>query len=600
MVAIPTTQNALRFLVGDAQGNPFRQTRAWISPAEDVASGWRLSLDKPDGWSVPIEDLKHWALLQFGGVRTMATAPTAPPEAPLITFARDEVVSEYLRAIVRSMPEDVRDRASENYWVLMPAIADPERRGEYERAIEAALPDARVLLEPEMVLEYFRLVRRELRLKKGTSNFYLVVDAGAATTNLTFVLTRKDKTVSATSTARDRSVLQARYAVAPGLGGQWVDQAIGKRLGWWSNHPGSIRGQQAALADIEQAKIRVATTGQVEAMRSNGGPAVALTQQILSDVADEYWVGLLPVFQDLAARLYDGVQQGERGEYFRRVFAEGGISSPSDIHKAINGIVLAGGTSLLPGFRRALQKHIFKGARLPTIHRVGADYPVVAAVGAMAHVLETRHRPRRLHVRTDVDHKDSLASAVFEATPLANVYWTWRRSRSEPVETSLVFDRYSEFAQNGGVVEISDPPDFGAGTKLYSRLTSTIKAETVEQARTQRAGLVVVADPVRAFVRYDPDRQVVSIESTCLKGIQNLRYDLSHRRSVPPAAPVHAAPVDEMASGSSIWTEGANDVVIDLGMSKTIALTARAGAFLAPTSGLVGEDPSDGETLAGR
>ncbi|MEZ4403422.1 MAG: AAA family ATPase [Kofleriaceae bacterium] len=576
-------EDALCFLLTDAHGSRFRPSTAWISPAADSASGWRLSLEKPDGLATPVTDLKHWAIVQATESRTIAATAKSAVNGPLIRYARDEAVTEYLRAIVQGLPEDVRTRTSDNYWVLMPAIADVGRRIEYEEAIAAALPDARVLSEPEMVLEYFRLVRRELALKKGKSNIYLVVDAGAATTNLTFVLTRKDKMVSETSTARNRSVLQPRCSVAPGLGGHWVNHEIGKRLGWWSSAPGYLDATQYKdLATIEAAKIAVATTGQPEKMRSLGGTGLSLSQDDLASVADDFWRELFPVYIDLAQSLHEGVQQGERGKYFRTMFDAAGIASATDIYKLISGIVLAGGTSLLPGFCGAMRRRVFNGGALPTVHRVGADYPYVAAVGALAHVLDTRHRPRRLHVQPHSDRDESLANAKLNAAPLADVSWTWRRGTREHTQSRKIFDRHSTFARSGGTAPVKDPPDYAAGTRFYARLASSARAQPAKQTHAQDS-LWVTSEPVDALVRFDPETQVVSLESSSLRGIEALKYDLSHCKTAPPASP-HAEPPSSWEH--RLWTEGSDDVVIDLGMSKTVAVTARLGFFVPPDSGL--------------
>lgn len=144
-------------------------------------------------------------------------------------FSRDEVLERYARAVVAALPVEHRQGP---HWCLVPSIGDADRRRRYRNALERAIPGVMLLPEPEMLLEYFRLVRRELTLRDRHSSIFLVVDAGASTVNLTFVLTRRDRLVTeAKEGVARKASLRAKRGNASRFAGAWVDEELAKIVG---------------------------------------------------------------------------------------------------------------------------------------------------------------------------------------------------------------------------------------------------------------------------------------------------------------------------------------------------------------------------------
>jgi hypothetical protein len=173
---------------------------------------------------------------------------------------RDEVFREYLRKIFDKLPAEYRQRRK---YALMPSIGDDRTRTRYKDAVEAALPDVTIIPEPEMVAEYFRLLKRTLKLESGANNVILVIDVGASTANMTVVVSRRDQTivdVDTTGAQRDQRI-RALRGDSVGYGGRWVDKQLAQRLG--VSGPGTDEDREARdrfLRAIERAKISASQT----------------------------------------------------------------------------------------------------------------------------------------------------------------------------------------------------------------------------------------------------------------------------------------------------------------------------------------------------
>lgn len=219
----------LRFLFAGDDGEPFRRTQCWIKREPGLAmSDWSLHLTRPRGDVEAVNDLKQWVLVQAQEHRFLDPGGRSGA-TDLRRYSRDVVLEKYLQAVVSQLPAS---KSSGPVWCLIPSIGDIERRKRYRAGIQRALPDARILHEPEMVVEYFRLVRRELTLEDHKSSVFLVIDAGASTCNITFVLTRKDqKVVDASSGVARKGSLRAKRGDAAETAGRWVDAELGNLLG---------------------------------------------------------------------------------------------------------------------------------------------------------------------------------------------------------------------------------------------------------------------------------------------------------------------------------------------------------------------------------
>lgn len=251
------SESAFRFLLqNDAQ--PFRPSRCYIvaDPKVDNRKLWSLELDPPKDapWVYELDDLKDWMLHGSKSVRRIFF-DVKNPRTPFRELERDEVFREYLRKVLEKLPAEYRQRRK---YALMPSIEDEKTRNRYKDAIEAAIPEVTVIPEPEMVAEYFRLIKGTLKLEMGVNNVVLVIDVGASTANMTMVLSRRDQTivgVDATGAQRDLR-LRALRGDSLGRGGRWVDARLADVLGVPEGLLETDRGRGIVLRAIEEAKVR--------------------------------------------------------------------------------------------------------------------------------------------------------------------------------------------------------------------------------------------------------------------------------------------------------------------------------------------------------
>lgn len=575
----------LRFLFTGEDGEPFRRTRCWIKREPGLSmDDWSFHLTRPEGEAVAINDLKQWMLFQsddhrFFDLRTR--------KVDMRRFSREVVLEKYLQAVVR---EAAGPKPTGRVWCLIPSVGDVERRKRYRTAIQRALPGALILHEPEMVVEYFRLVRRELTLEKGKSSVYLVIDAGASTCNITFVLTRKDQKVIDSSTGIERKgSLRAKQGDAADTAGRWVDAELGRLLGLKQQLAAlepAVR--DAVLRAIEEAKLAATHTGRAVIAHAALQGELVVDRGHLDRAAKLLWDRLTPVYRRVAEQFLSDVQRGADGEYFRKRLEAHGVEDASGVQHLIDGVIIAGGTSQLPGFVPEMLAHIFtapesKGVNL---HRVGEDYGIAAATGALAHVLHQHHRPSRLHVEPGTDQPDSLADATFQGTPITDVYLAWKRS-GELEQKLLVLDRDDGFVQTGGERPIVGMPEFKAGMELTARL---LPGDEYSYVGLSPQELQVTKRPGRMSLVWEPGLQEASVKSEEVRGARQLHLpltqlwpELESPMAVKPRPDVH------------LWTGGAPDMVIDLGMSKTVVVSAEAGPFETPyrsSAGALGASPN--------
>lgn len=568
-------RGGLRFFLVGENGEPFRPSRCWVKREPGTSlDDWSLHLERPEGDTVVINDLKQWLLFQTQEYRHFEYDKTTP-QADLRCYRREAVLEKYLRALLGALP------APETHgpvWCLIPSIGDTARRKRYRDAIKRALPGARFLPEPEMVIEYFRLVRRELTLEDHKSSVYLVIDAGASTCNFTFVLTRKDQKVTGahTGVARKGS-LRAKQGEAAEAAGRWVDEELGRLLGvhhdLWALTP-AVRAD--AMRAIEAAKLsatRTRTTAMIEHTALPRG--LAVDRELLKQAAENLWVRLTPTYRAVAEQFLADVQRGADGGYFRERLETHGIKDAGGVQHLIDGVILAGGTSQLPGFKAAMMRHLFDEAAGVKLHTVGDDYSIAAATGALAHVLHQHHRPSRLHAAAGVDSADSLATATFEGTPITDIFLAWKRE-DEQEQKLLVLDRDAPPVGAHDLRPIEGMPAFDVGDKIDARL---IPGDEYSFRGRGLHSLVVTRAPGRMSLDWNAGLLEAKVVSTEVRGTNALHLALA---SLWPD-PLHTPAVTEpQRPGVRLWTDGASDVIIDLGMSKTVMVSADPGPFVTP------------------
>lgn len=572
----------LRFLITGDDGEPFRRTRCWIRREPGLSmDDWSLHLTEPgrsdvvmESDVVEIDDLKRWALFKGEEYRYLGPEGRKRAQASDLRRLHSEVVLEkYLQAVMASLPAT---KQSGPVWCLIPAVGDVARRKRYRTTIQRALPGARILHEPEMVVEYFRLVRRELTLEENKSSIFLVIDAGASTCNMTFVLTRRDqKVIDASTGVARKASLRAKQGDAPGTAGRWVDEELGRLLGLhWQLMALTHSVREDALRAIEAAKLkatRAGTPAMIEHAALEGEHVI--NRDHLVCAAEHLWDRLTPVYLDVAEQFLADVQRGADGKYFRERLEAHGVKDASGVQHLIDGVILAGGTSQLPGFRESMLTHIFSVASDIKLHTVGDDYSIAAATGALAHVLHQHHRPSRLSAAPETDSPNSLASATFHGTPTTDIFLAWRRPGGAEQKVQ-VLDRDDDFVQTGGSRPVEGLPAFDAGEEIQARLLPDVEYSFIGLSPQD---LLITAAPGRMSLVWNTDLQEASVKSDQVRGSRALHLALSNL-CPEPGVPIPVKPQPE----ARLWTDGASDVIIDLGMSKTVVVSAEPGPFITP------------------
>ena len=568
--------SGLRFLISSEGDTTSRPTVCWLKREPGLAlDAWSLHLTPPGGDATVVEDIKQWAL--FGEDDYRFLDPTGSSAAgDLRRYGRYDVLTKYLRAVCDSLPAE----ALTNPWCLMPAVADSARRKAYTAAIHGALPNAKILHEPEMVLEYFRLVRREVTLESGRHGIFLIIDAGASTTNFTVVISNIDDTVTTAETARARpKSLDAKIGNAPKYAGKWIDTELANLLGW-STHLRALprASREGVLSAIEDAKVRASASGTSAGIAHPHAPAHAeVTGEALRAAARSLWARLQPTYLEVVERFLADIRKGKHGRPILARLSEMGVDDAAGVHRAIDAVFLAGGTSQLPGFQQAMLAAIFPDQPGVSIYAVGSAYKTAAAVGALAHIVDQTYTPSRLHVKKGVDAPDSLAVATFNGTPSTDIVWAWRRG-DDPEEKLILIERTDDLLVDGGERDVVDVPNFDLGTALRARL---IPGDELSRVGLGMRALTVTGAPVTAKVLVSKTVREVRLQSPELSGTHGLVLDLNQRRSIPPK------PARKRDPRVRLWSDGAPDVVIDLGMSKTVVVKAEEGPFeldVAPAS----------------
>lgn len=392
------TETAFKFLL-QKDSQPFRPSTCFIVADPKVMDRkiWMLELDRPKDaeWVFQIDDIKDWMLHGRETVRKMYY-DTSNPLTPFRELDRDEVFREYLRKILDKLPAEYRQRRK---YALMPSISDDRTRIRYKDAVEAALPDVTIIPEPEMVAEYFRLLKRTLKLEDGANNVILVIDVGASTADMTLVVSRRDQSivdVDTRGTQRDQRIRALRGDSAP-YAGRWVDEQLAHALG--TPEPQTDKDRETRdriLRAIERAKVIASQTRRDAPVElSRGDAPMVVTHETLQSISKTLAESLRPLFQKLCGRLYDNntnTEDARRKSEAR--FHEREVSGPGAAHRLIDFILLAGGTSLLPGFEEAMLSAFFPDGRRPTVLHVGTSFAIAAAAGGLAHRLHNYAPPR--------------------------------------------------------------------------------------------------------------------------------------------------------------------------------------------------------------
>ena len=565
------SETAFRFLL-QYDRQPFLPSRCYITadPKVEDRRQWSLQLDPPVDapWVYRLDDVKDWMLHDRKAVRRIFF-DTKNPRTPFRELERDEVFRAYLRKILERLPAEYMQRRK---YALMPSIGDDKTRTRYMDAIEAAIPGTTVLPEPEMVVEFFRLVKRTLKLETGLNNVLLVVDVGASTANMSLVLSRRDGTildVDATGAQRDLRV-RALRGDSGSNAGRWVDSRLVNILGVADYLLEKDRDR--VLRTIEQAKVQSSQTGaavQVE-LPSSGDPLI-ITHDTLVSVSYEIWQELKPIFEKLCERLY--VNQTSTDNAKRKSEArlrERRVNAAEDAHRLVDTILLAGGTSLLPGFQDAMMATLFPDGHRPTVLRVGSSFAIAAAAGGLAHILHNYDPPR-------VREPDGKGGSVFKAPLESTLPYPVLLGIKQPGERErkvTVLDPNEPFIDDGGQRPIQDTPPLAAGSQPRMRLIPGGTAGVSARQGRQFRAMNIRQSPGKMSIEWDPAKQKAFVYSDQIEGTGTLWIDANTLRKRQESA---LDPFDGPLQPGALAVDAAEDVVLDLGMSKIVALTADRG-----------------------
>ncbi|WP_181893074.1 AAA family ATPase [Falsiruegeria mediterranea] len=551
---------SFRFLVC-SDNRPYRPSRCFVvaDPKIDDRKQWELQLEPPDedAWSYEISDIKDWML--HGKPKRQIIFDRSNPKTPFRDLVREEVFREYLRKILNRIPVEHQPRRK---YALMPSIADENSRTRYKSAIEAVIPDVVVLPEPEMVAEYFRLVKQNLQLEAGENNILLVVDIGAATANMTIIVSRRDRKIldlDAKGAQRDLR-LRALRGDSDDRAGRWVDTRLLEML--------DLTESPTKLHEVEQAKVQASSTGE-KAVVSQASKAI--DRSVLKTISTELWMELRPLFERLCERLYENQVSSDdarqKSETRRR---EREVNTASDAHRLIDTILLAGGTSQLPGFEEAMFETLFPDGKRPSVLQVGSAFSIAAAAGGLAHILH-RYEPSRIREAAGSD--SALFVAELEST-LPHALILGIKKKGEQEQSVTVLDPDDPFVDDGGQRIIRDIPPLSQGSEPKTRLVPAPSAGIQARRGKKFLPTSVNCSPAEFALSWDPNTEKAQITSECASQLGHLWFDAGRLRKREEAS---SDPFNEPMPPGALAVDAAEDIILDIGMSKIVAVTAERG-----------------------
>jgi energy-coupling factor transporter ATP-binding protein EcfA2 len=558
-------ETAFHFLL-QHDDQPFYPSRCFIVADPNVNDRrlWTLELDPPEDaeWVYRVDDMKDW-MLHGPPIRQIIFDRTNP-RTPYRDLERDVVFRAYLRKVLEKLPLEYQSRRK---YGLMPSIADETTRTRYKNAVEAAIPGITVVPEPEMVAEYFRLVKRNLELEQGKNNVLLVIDVGASTANMTFILSRRDSTivdVDTTGAQRDLR-LRALRGDSVGHAGRWVDMRLAEILG------ADILDD--TLRAIEKAKVQTSSSGAATSFTATGTSEkkLVLKPETLASLSGELWSELRPLFDRLCERLYDNQtsSEGAKRKNEQRL-RKLGVNGPGDAYRLIDTVLLAGGTSLLPGFLESMMATLFPEGQPPKILRVGGAFAIAAAAGGLAHILHNYDPPR---LREPKSSDGRTFGATLEST-LPYPLVLGLKLAGEREEQITVLDLNDPFADDGGIRQIEGLPALAKGSQPKLRLVpGTTAGGSARQGHLFKP-VRVRQSPGKMNFEWDAASERARIHSEQIENIGHLWIEANRFRKRHEAA---LDPFEDPLEDSHLAVDSAEDLILDFGMSKIVAITAERG-----------------------
>jgi DNA polymerase III delta prime subunit len=358
-------------------GRQLLPTTVWATLGGPSVNDAKFSLERPSVPSFAVNDIKDW----------LATNPDkellgGSKETGYKKIRSHAAATALLREAVSTSGANFSDK---KVWILLPSFVGDTHK-QYKKKISevvaAALAPNTIsyLFEPEMVLEYFRLCRKELVYPKDRTPIYLIVDCGALTCNVTLVMGTRAGHVGVGTLGRHRSALHPVGGDSVTRAGRWIDERLSQKL------PNDLGDPSEALLVAEHAKIALSlSSAPVTVVHTTTGLVVHLAPSDLESAIDELIDACVPAIKDVLAR---GYEQLSGSEVYAKALHDLGITDVGSFPAALTAIVFSGGTTLLPGFRDKIAARLQVTA--PILY-VGDDYAQAAAIGAMSHILDSEN-----------------------------------------------------------------------------------------------------------------------------------------------------------------------------------------------------------------
>lgn len=558
---------AFQFLLKDG-AKPYRSSGCFIvaDPTIKDKPQWEVHLERPVGaqWVHQIDDMKHWML--YGEDNRLIIFDRSSDDPSYRRLPRDQIFREWVSKLNELLPSG---HESHPKYALMPSISDGNLRKRYRDALEQAIPGVKVLPEPEMVAEYFRLIEGNLRLVPDVNNHILVVDTGASTANMTIITSRRDQKildVDAKGAQRDLRLRPIRGDSVE-YAGHWVDLKLAKLLD--ESNP-----DEEFLRQLEQAKIQVSlgTVTSKSVRASNSGKSRKINRALLELVTAEMWTGLRPLFERVCARLYENQTSTEdtrKKSKERHTLLN--VCGPADAHRLIDTVLLAGGSSQLPGFEETMLKTIFPDGHRPTVLRVGDAFPIAAAVGGLAHILQNYDQPR---VHGPGKSDPDIFDARFESTLPYPVVLGIKRGRNAETPITLL-EPDEEFFDNGGTRTISNLPRFKINSRFRTRLKFGPSDDGSNDIVSRSGESIIRTEPGTMQFTWEPLKEKGTVTSTQVENTRHLWIEVNKRE----VSGMPSTSYDGPLTREQLGVDGSDDIVFDFGMSKIVAVTASTGSF---------------------
>lgn len=560
-------------LLNFPDGRKIHLTHAWVVPGNaPAADSIEVRIDPPPP-GMParaIPDLKAWLLSDNPEPRLLQYKnEQGNPTATKFTAA--SVLNGYIRAVLQRA--GIRRDERRTIHLLMPALANDKIHFRYrdvlEQAVHDELPNVEVetLPEPEMILEFFRLIKNQVKITPGTNGIFLVVDSGASTTNFTIVMSTRSGRITEASEKRRKHNLRSISYDAALVAGRAIDKHLLDML-----MPEAMdvddEMHDALLERVERAKVQVTKTGRGIPILLSVGRQETLTFETLRNTSKWLWKKLYGSYLHVAEKLIEQLQIGAGRRIYGPMLAERKITSAADVSRLFDAVFVAGGNSLLPGFITELRETLHLPKETPD-HTIGGAYPVAASVGGLAHVLARRgsspaeeNSGDAANIESDVDFTPSLQT---------NVLLDCQDKHGVPSSPNRieVLNRMDPVARFGGQLEFPLPPSWSprrtARARLVPSISDDFKSERIWRKGHKFEKIQVLREGGTGFADFDVSTRGLSLRSSDVHGLDKLHYKTA---SLPPLSTIPSKPA-QTALGTVTDSIGMH-VVIDLGMSKTV------------------------------